>query len=318
MSRFVILGCRGMLGRALAAELAARGEPHVGVDLPEVDIADPASVARLMASESPEVLLNAAAWTDVDGAESNPDAAARANVTGPRVLAEAAAKAGALLVQLSTDYVFGGAGTEPYPEDAPPAPNGVYAETKLAGEEAVCASGARHLIVRTAWLYAPWGKNFARTILAAAREGRELRVVDDQRGSPTYAPDLARAILDLIESSACGIFHAVNSGQATWYDLAAEEIGLAGLDVPLARVSTSEFPRPAPRPAYSVLSTARLEAALGQPMRPWREALAACVAELAKTGEQRSDQTVTPGQPASPRICPWLHGMLGPGNGGDS
>jgi len=285
MSRFVVLGCRGMLARALAAELAARDEPHVGVDLPEVDIADPASVSRLVADESPDILLNAAAWTDVDGAESDPEGAARANVEGPRVLAEAARSSGALLVHVSTDYVFGGTGTEPYDEDTPVAARGVYAETKLAGEEAVRSSGCRHLIVRAAWLYAPWGKNFVRTILKAAREGRELRVVDDQRGSPTYAPDLARAILDLVKSGAVGTFHAVNSGEATWFDLAAETLKRAGLDVPVARVSTSEFPRPAPRPACSVLSTAKLEAALGRPMRHWREALAECVARLAKGDE---------------------------------
>jgi len=243
MSRFVVFGARGMLGRALVDVLSRRGEPHVGVDLPEIDIADPASVVRLIADESPEVLLNAAAWTDVDGAESDPEGAARANVDGPRVLAEAAAKTGALLVHMSTDYVFGVAGGEPFPDD------------------------------------------FVLTILRAAREGRELRVVDDQRGSPTYAPDLARAILDLVGSGATGTFHAANSGAATWHDLAAETVKLAGIDVPVARATTADFPRPAPRPEYSVLSTAKLEAALGRPMRPWREALADCVARLAKEDE---------------------------------
>ncbi|MHC5058860.1 MAG: dTDP-4-dehydrorhamnose reductase [Planctomycetota bacterium] len=281
MSRFAVLGSRGMLGRALCEELDRRGEEYVGVDLPEIDIADSAAVAASIADKQPEVLLNAAAYTDVDGAESEPDAAARANVDGPRAIAECARDHDTLLVHVSTDYVFGGVGTEPYTEDAPTAPKGVYAETKLAGEEAVRASGARHLIVRTAWLYAPWGRNFVRTILGAAREGRELRVVDDQRGSPTYAPDLAEAILDLAESGETGTFHAVNSDEATWFDLAAEAVKLAGMDVPIARVTTAEFPRPAPRPAYSVLSTAKL-LALGAPMRPWREALAECVAELAK------------------------------------
>ena len=127
--------------------------------------------------------------------------------------------------------------------------------------------------------------NFVRTILGAARKAPELRVVDDQRGSPTYAPDLAEAILDLVGSGAEGIFHTVNSGEATWYDFAAEAVKLAGLDVPMARVTTAEFPRPAPRPDYSVLSTSKLEAALGHPMRPWRAALAECVAKLAEAGE---------------------------------
>ncbi len=284
MSRFAVLGARGMLGRALAQELARRGEPAVALDLPDFDIADPAHVAGLIDAESPEVLLNAAAWADVDGAEAEPDRAERANVEGPRVLGRAAAASGACLVHLSTDYVFGGQGREPFVEDSPTAPRGVYARTKLAGEEAVRASGARHLIVRSAWLYAPWGKNFVLTILKAAREGRALRVVDDQRGSPTYAPDLARAILDLVEAGAEGTVHAVNSGEATWFDLAAEAVRFAGLSVPLARVTTAEFPRPAPRPAYSVLSTAKLEDRLGRPMRPWREALAECVEAIAKAG----------------------------------
>ncbi len=282
MSRFTVLGCKGMLGRALSRGLDSRGEEYVGVDLPDVDIADSAAMASWAAGRDSDVFLNAAAYTDVDGAQSNPKLAHAANVDGPRVIAKYAKEHGALLVHVSTDYVFGGVGTEPYPEDAPTAPRGVYAETKLAGEEAVRASGARHLIVRTAWLYAPWGKNFVRTILRAARGGRELRVVDDQRGSPTYAPDLAKAILDLAGSGKTGTFHAVNSGAATWHDLAAEAVKLAGLGVPIARVSTAEFPRPAPRPAYSVLSTSKLERALGRPMRPWSDALAECVAELAK------------------------------------
>lgn len=284
MIRFAVLGAEGMLGRAFVDELTRRGEPHVGVDLPEVDIADSAATAAWIADKEPEVFLNAAAYTDVDGAESHPHLAERANATGPLVIAEEVAKSDALLVHVSTDYVFGGAGTEPFVEDAPTAPKGVYARTKLEGEKAVRASLARHLIVRTAWLYAPWGRNFVRTILGAAREGRELRVVDDQRGSPTYAPDLACAILDLVESGAEGTFHAANSGEATWHDLAAEAVRLAGLDVPVARVTTAEFPRPAPRPAYSVLSTAKLEATLGRPMRPWHEALVECVEAIAVAG----------------------------------
>ncbi|MHC4249367.1 MAG: dTDP-4-dehydrorhamnose reductase [Planctomycetota bacterium] len=284
MSRFAVLGSRGMLGRALCNDLDRRGEGYAGVDLPEVDIADSAAVAAWIADKQPEAFLNAAAYTDVDGAESNRELAERANIDGPRVIADYARDHDALLVHVSTDYVFGGVGTEPYTEDAPTAPRGVYAETKLAGEEAVRASGARHLIVRTAWLYAPWGKNFVHTILNAARAGKSLRVVDDQRGSPTYAPDLAQTILDLVEAGATGTFHAVNSGEATWHDLACEAVTLAGLDVPIARVTTAESPRPAPRPAYSVLSTAKLEEALGAPMRHWREALAECVAELAKAG----------------------------------
>ena len=178
---------------------------------------------------------------------------------------------------MSTDYVFGGKKRSPYMENDPASPECVYARTKLEGEEAVRGSGARHLIVRSAWLHAPWGRNFVLTILAKAREGAALRVVDDQRGSPTYAPDLAGALLDLVRAGAEGTFHAVNSGEATWFDLASEAVKLAGLDVPMTRVTTEEFPRPAPRPAYSVLSAVKLERALGRPLRPWREALAACV-----------------------------------------
>ncbi|MHC4504593.1 MAG: dTDP-4-dehydrorhamnose reductase [Planctomycetota bacterium] len=279
-ARIAVIGCKGMLGRALGEELVRRETKPLLLDLPAFDMAEPSSVRWLFADIRPNVVVNAAAYTDVDGAESDPEAAERTNVTGPRLLAEAAAECEAMLVQVSTDYVFDGTKRGPYTEKDQPSPQGVYARTKFDGEKAVRRSGAKHLVVRTAWLYAPWGRNFVLTILAKAKEGASLRVVDDQRGSPTYAPDLARAILDLVAADAEGTVNAVNSGPATWFDLAAEAVKLAGLDVPITRVTTDEFPRPAPRPANSVLSTARFEKLVGRPLRAWREALAECVSRI--------------------------------------
>lgn len=287
--RFVVLGCRGMLGRALAEELALHRAKPVLLDLPEFDIADPEKVRDLFGSAAPKVVFNATGYTDVDGAERDRAAAERANVTGPGLLAEAAAEAEACLVHVSTDYVFDGAKGAPYVERDQPSPGGVYAKTKFEGEKAVRRSGSRHLIVRTAWLYAPWGKNFVRTIITKAREGGPLRVVDDQRGSPTYAPDLARAMLKLAASGAEGTYHVVNEGEATWHDVATEAVRLAGLDADIPeieKIATAELPHgrgvrlPAPRPAYSVLSTEKLRKKLDGPLRDWREALAECVERM--------------------------------------
>ncbi len=297
--RIAVVGAKGMLGRALREELARRDAEPILLDLPEFDLAEPDSVRRIFHPGGPDVILNAAGYTNVDGAEADPAAAERANVTGPRLIAEAAARAGALLVHVSSDYVFDGRKRTPYVEDDEPSPQGVYARTKLEGEEAVRRSGARHVIVRTAWMYAPWGRTFVLTILGKAKEGAPLRVVDDQRGSPTYAPDLARAILDLVSSDAAGTsgsaraaltcasvegaVNVVNSGEATWFDLAAEAVRLAGLDVSITKIKTADLALPAPRPAYSVLSCRRLEGLLGRTLRPWREALAECVSLVIAT-----------------------------------
>lgn len=282
LKRVAVLGCKGMLGRALGEELVRQDVKPLLLDLPAFDIAEPQSVRWLFGSVKPDVVVNAAGYTNVDGAESEAEPAERANVTGPRLLAEATAESGCVLVHVSTDYVFDGTKREPYTERDQPSPKGVYARTKFEGERAVRRSGARHLIVRTAWLYAPWGRNFVLAILGKAKEGEPLRVVGDQQGSPTYAPDLACAILDLVAGEAEGTVNVVNSGATTWFDLAAEAVKLAGLRVAMTRVTTEDYPRLALRPAYSVLSTAKFEKLTARPLRPWQEALAECVKRIAR------------------------------------
>jgi len=275
-----------MLGRALVAELVARGERPVELDRPEFDLTEESAVRRLFEDARASVVFNAAAYTDVDGAETEPEAAERVNARGVRCLGEAAARAGVLVVHFGTDYVFDGASRAPYTEDDAPSPLNAYARTKLAGEEALARSGAAHLTIRTAWLFAPWGGNFVLGVLerarrlAAGRGGEPLRVVDDQRGSPTYAPDLARGALDLVGSGARGTYHLVNSGEATWRELAVETCRLAGLGVEVARAATQDIGAPAKRPAYSVLSAARAERLIGRAMRHWCEALAECVRRI--------------------------------------
>ena len=195
------------------------------------------------------------------------------NALGARNAALAAGSCGAAVLALSTDYVFDGTATAPYAEDAPAAPASAYGASKWAGEQAVRAVTARHAIVRTSWLFGPGGANFVDTILTRARAGQALHVVGDQRGSPTFTGDLAQGLRRLLEADAAGTFHCTNSGDCTWYDLAAHALACAGLDVPLARTDTASFPRPARRPAYSVLSNGRFEQVTGWRMPPWRDAV---------------------------------------------
>jgi len=282
--RFIIAGHRGQLGRALSRAIAARkaGEVVAAVDLPEVDIADPGAVAALLdgAATPADVVINAAAFTHVDRCESERDAAYRANATGPRVLAHACAERGIRLVHVSTDYVFPGDGSEPYREDDPTGPISVYGETKLAGEAFVRAVLPAALIVRTSWVFGE-GRNFLGAILEQGRARREgsatgpLRVVDDQRGRPTYAEDLAVALLALLDGGAAGLYHVANSGIASWWDLARECLDIAGYsDLTIDRIKTRDLQVAAPRPRWSVLDCSRAEAS-GIRMRDWREAVRA-------------------------------------------
>jgi dTDP-4-dehydrorhamnose reductase len=279
--RLLVVGANGMLGseavRQAGTEALSAGEAEpldiVALDLPEVDIADAASVARTVRAVQPTVILNCAAYTNVDGCESHRDEAFVVNAEGPRHLAEAARSAGALLVHVSTDFVFDGAKGEPYVEDDPPRPLSVYGKSKLAGEEAVRAAAGAYLIARTSWLFGPGGRNFVTTIVGKAQEGGPLRVVSDQTGSPTYAKDLALALFAAVARGLTGTYHLCNAGPTTWFGLASAAVQEAGLSVEVHPVSTAQWPRPARVPRYSVLSCEKARRDGDIALRPWREAL---------------------------------------------
>lgn len=281
--RWLVTGAGGQVGRCLVARLRARPGAQLVAALgrAELDVTDPEAVRRALAEAPggpPDVVANAAAMTHVDRCESEPDAAWRANAEAPGHLAAACRALGARLVHLSTDYVFDGRASRPYREDDPTGPRSVYGRSKLEGEARVLATCSDALVVRTAWVFGP-GRNFVATILGAAAQalagGPALRVVDDQRGSPTWAGHLADGILALVEADARGVYHLANSGSATWWELARAAVDAWGHpELPIAKTTTDAFPRPAPRPAWSVLDLARAEA-LGVHMPPWREGLRA-------------------------------------------
>jgi len=276
----LIFGAGGMLGRALLAETAARAWVTNARGRADGDITDPAAVAAAIAEAAPDVVFNAAAWTDVDGAEADEAGAARVNEHGPRVLRDACRRAGATLVHVSTDYVFGGDAEVPYPVDAPLAPLNAYGRTKAGGERAIreAEDWDDWIIARTAWLYDQDGRNFLTTISRLAAERDRLEVVDDQRGRPTAAAELARQLCELVSVGARGIFHCCNEGEATWCAFARAIIAQRALDCRVDPCGSDRFPRPAKRPAYSVLDLARTQAAIGR-IPPWEESLADALAE---------------------------------------
>jgi dTDP-4-dehydrorhamnose reductase len=267
-----------MLGHDLLEVIAGAGHEVVGMDLPEVDITSPESVVAALDSVRPDVVVNAAAYTAVDAAEEHEDVALRVNGEGPRVLAEAVAeRQGIRLVHVSTDYVFAGDASTPYAEDAPPAPRSAYGRTKLAGEVAVRRTlPDRGFIVRTAWLYGVHGANFVKTMLALEATKPDISVVDDQRGQPTWSRDLAHQIVALLGSSApARIYHGTSSGETTWFGFTREIYRLIDADPQRVQPTTTDaFPRPAPRPAYSVLGHDRWEQVGLRPIRDWQESLA--------------------------------------------
>ncbi len=271
--RTLIFGAKGQLGRELLARFEEAG-PVWGADLPEADITDAAAVAELCESFGPNLVINAAAFTDVEGAEERPEAAFAVNERGAAHVAAAAARRGAPVVYYSTDFVFDGRATTPYPPDAPVAPLSVYGKSKAAGEAATRAAQPHHCIIRTAWLYGPGGNNFVEKILRAAAALPELRVVEDEVGSPTYARDLAAATWALVHHRARGVFHAVNAGQCSRYAFARAILSLAGSSTQVHPCGAAEFKSKAARPRYVVLDCAGLTAATGHVMRPWQEALA--------------------------------------------
>jgi dTDP-4-dehydrorhamnose reductase len=261
-----------MLGMDLMPELAredVRAPSHA-----QADLAEAGALERALGDFRPQVILHCAAYADVDGCERDPARAERDNVLATRQVAAFAARSGSRLIHVSTDYVFDGTARRPYPPDAPTNPLSVYGRTKLAAEHAVQQSGAEFLIVRTAWLIGAHGKNFVEAIRARAQNGETLEVVDDQRGTPTFTRDLSPALVALARTRHTGIVHVTNQGECTRFEQAQEIVRLAKLDLRIVPVASDKHPRPARRPAYSVLDNSAANAILGKPLPPWRESLA--------------------------------------------
>jgi dTDP-4-dehydrorhamnose reductase len=272
--RILLTGAEGQLGRVVRSGFGS----HQVIAPPEaeLDICDPRRLEAALDQARPDLLLNAAAYTDVDGAESDPEAAFAANVRGPRILAVTTERRGIPILHLSTDYVFDGEAGRPYHERDEPGPCSVYGRSKLEGEQAVRHTNPRHFIVRTSWLYAAEGRNFPQTMLGLAARP-EVRVVDDQFGSPTFAPHLSAGLLELIESACWGTYHLAGRGVASWWELASALYRERGIETPVRPVPTSEFPRPAKRPRFSALTTVQEPRIL---LPSWEEGVTAFVAAI--------------------------------------
>lgn len=290
--KLLVLGRDGQVGTALQKLLPAVGD-IVALGRDGADFEVPGRLAEIVARERPDVILNAAAYTAVDKAESEPELAAAINAEAPGLLAAAAASKGIPIIHVSTDYVFAADGEGPWREDAPIAPASTYGRSKAAGEEAVIASGARYAIVRTAWVVSADGSNFIKTMLRLGAERDHLRVVADQRGTPTHAGDLAAALAAITTrftadpDQPSGLWHCANAGETTWHGLAAHVFARAaalGLEAPhtVAAITTADYPTPARRPRDSRLDCAKLAADFGIKLRPWQEAVDDIVGTLAQ------------------------------------
>lgn len=273
--KILITGSKGTFGTDFLAILSSHHEVF-GCDLHNCDILDENQVEGVISSFHPNVIVHAAAYTNVDQAETDRETALQVNETGTRHIANAAKRHHARLVHISTDYVFDGTKTTPYTEEDPPCPLGVYGETKFRAEQQVqhILESQDFLILRTAWLYGKHGKNFVSTILRLAQQHKTLRIVKDQTGSPTYTRDLARAIFPLLEKKAFGIVHLTNSGQCTWYEFTKTILDFAGITgVAVQPITAKELGRPAPRPNFSVLDTSKFITLTGQTIRHWKDGL---------------------------------------------
>lgn len=282
----LITGAKGQLGNELT-KILGEGTSELGVlplfyaqskvisvDVDELDITDLPLVLSFFSRYTPDLVFNCAAMTNVDGCETDEEAAYQVNALGPKNLAIACEQYGSRLLHVSTDYVFSGDGSSPYKESDEPSPNTAYGRTKLAGEGFVLSHSSNSCVCRTAWLYGYVGNNFVKTMLRLAREKGTLTVVNDQVGNPTSAVDLAYQLLLLGASTEKGIFHCTCSGEpVSWFDFASRIVSVAGIDIPVHGCSTAEFPRPALRPAYSALDNSRLRSTIGDSMRDWNVAL---------------------------------------------
>jgi dTDP-4-dehydrorhamnose reductase len=272
----LVTGAGGMLGRDVGRAAEEAGHNARAFARTDLDVTDLNAVRRVFQAAPVDVVINCAAFTDVDGAERLESEAHRVNGNGAGNIALAAGEAGAAIVQPSTDYVFDGSKRTPYVESDPTAPQSAYGRAKLAGEHAVADANERHFIVRTSWLFGVGGRNFVDTMLGLAADRDELKVVHDQVGCPTYTGHLAAALVELAAGGAYGIHHAAGGGECSWFEFAAAIFEQAEVDVRVVPCTTAEFPRPAPRPAYSVIGTERPD-----PIRlpDWREGLASYLAE---------------------------------------
>jgi dTDP-4-dehydrorhamnose reductase len=275
--RILLTGAGGQVGGELKSTLAALGEVVAPVRA-GLDLRDAARIREAVRAANPDVIVNAAAYTAVDKAETERDAAFAVNAAAPGVLADEAKRSGALLVHYSTDYVFDGTKAAPYVEEDAPNPINVYGESKLEGERAIAASGCRYLILRTSWVYGPRGSNFMLTLLRLAKERPELRVVDDQLGAPTSSLAIARATAQVLRPGAHGLYHLSAGGKTTWCGFARAILDRAGIATPVLAIRTEDYPTPAKRPRNSRLDCSRLHADLGVALAPWDEALAETMA----------------------------------------
>ncbi|MEQ9507135.1 MAG: dTDP-4-dehydrorhamnose reductase [Hyphomonas sp.] len=292
--KVLVAGGSGQVARALVDTAPAAFAEVVSLGRPQLDLTDPASVSAAIASVSPDLVINAAAYTAVDQAESEEGAAHALNADGAATLAEAAAKTGAPILHLSTDYVFAGDKAAPYVETDPVGPNGAYGRSKLAGEQAVAAANPHHLILRTAWVYSPFGKNFVKTMLRFAETRDEMNVVHDQRGNPTSAHDIAAALWQIGQRItaqpdvlAAGVYHMTASGEASWAEFAEEIFRVSaetgGPSARVNRITTAEYPTPARRPPNSRLDSGKLARETGIILPHWQASTRACVEALVRS-----------------------------------
>ncbi len=283
--RVLITGAAGMLGRQVTEEYNKRGATVYPFTRNDLDITDYSAITKAFKNNKPEIVVNCAAYTNVDGAETEKEAAYLVNGLAPRLLSLACRNSNASLVHISTDYIFNGHSNKPYLISDIPDPVNTYGTSKLMGEQGIRESGCSYYIIRTSWLFGPNGKNFVDTILKLAREKDSLQVVNDQHGSPTYTPDLARAIADLAGTSIYGTYHYTNSSITTWYGFAKIILQISGLKTRIEPCSTEHFPRPARRPANSALDHFPTAQILGYMPPPWEDAVERYIKNYRQTEE---------------------------------
>ncbi|KOS66616.1 dTDP-4-dehydrorhamnose reductase [Lysinibacillus contaminans] len=271
--KIMVTGANGQLGQELVKQLSSSGHDLFAFTKTELDITDIEQVDAVCNDIRPNIIINAAAYTNVDGAETNQELAFQVNEIGQRNLAVAAEKIGAKICYISTDYVFNGQASSPYTEYMNVDPLGVYGQSKYAGEFLTKTLSTKYFIVRTAWVYGEFGPNFVKTMLKLAEEKTEIGVVHDQIGSPTYTVDLAEFLIELVQTEKYGIYHSTNSGTCSWYEFAKEIFKVTNKDIVVNPLTSEQFPRPAKRPAYSVLGDLSLRINGFTPRRHWKDAL---------------------------------------------